>query len=233
MAWRDKVIATLKRWFKTAPRETMESESAARPITRRERIAGGGVGLMLLIGFFSINTDVLSLFNVLVGMIAFLIAAILWKTAHLKLFKFKSIKASYLLLAIGVFILIALIDQLLFLLLGSGETSNDQAIDQAIQMRSTIWLVILGTFIGPFIEEVVYRGMGLKYMFRGLPIVGVIILSTFFTYTHGPSNVIEFLIYFQSAVLYSLVYLKTKRIELPLLMHVVNNAFTFIPLLFQ
>ncbi|QDW92564.1 CPBP family intramembrane metalloprotease [Staphylococcus chromogenes] len=187
---------------------------------------------MLLVGFFSINTNSFFIVGGVVGLVAFLMAAILWRGAKLKLFTYERLKFSDILLAIAAFLLIACLDQWLFSLLGTDATENNHAIDGDIQMRSTLWLVLLGTFIGPFIEEVVYHGMGLKYMFRGFPWVEVIILSALFTYTHGPSNFIEFLIYFQSAVIYSLVYLKTKRIVLPLLMHIVNNAFTFIPLLF-
>lgn len=220
-----------KQYLHIQPWEKQESTPGCS-ISRRKRLAGFGVGIALLVGFFSINTNSFSIVGGVVGLVAFLMAAILWRGAKLKLFTYKRLKFSDILLAIAAFLLIACLDQWLFSLLGTDATANDHAIDDAIQMRSTLWLVLLGTFIGPFIEEVVYRGMGLKYMFHGFPWVGVIILSALFTYTHGPSNFIEFLIYFQSAVIYSLVYLKTKRIALPLLMHIVNNAFTFIPLLF-
>ena len=233
MVWLDKIKTILKDTFTTVPWETTENSSGSTTTTKKARISSIAVAIILYIGFMCINLDTFSLVSVIIGIIAFSIAAMLWKSSRLKLFKFERIKGAHLLLAFGVFILVGLIDLLLLSMLGTGKTTNDQAIDQSIQLRSTIWFVILGTFIGPFVEEVVYRGMGLKYMFRGLPWVGVIVLSTIFALTHVPSNVIEFLIYFQSAVLYSFVYLKTKRFELPLLMHMLNNAYTFIPLLFQ
>ncbi|MBH4542030.1 CPBP family intramembrane metalloprotease [Staphylococcus aureus] len=83
----------------------------------------------------------------------------------------------------------------------------------------------------PIIEEFVYRGLALKYIFRNSVMAGTILMSIVFSWTHQPQNVIEFLIYFQSAILYSAVYIKTQRIELPILMHMINNSFTFIPTL--
>lgn len=169
-------MKTCEQFFKIQPWEKQESMPGSS-ISRRKRLAGFGVGIALLVGFFSINTNSFSIVGGAVGLVAFLMAAILWRGAKLKLFTYERLKFSDILLAIAAFMLIACLDQWLFSLLGTDATANDHAIDDAIQMRSTLWLVLLGTFIGPFIEEVVYRGMGLKYMFRGFPWVGVIILS--------------------------------------------------------
>lgn len=157
-----------KQYLHIQPWERQE-DTHGSSISLRKRLAGFGVGIALLVGFFSINTNSFSIVGGVVGLVAFLMAAILWRGAKLKLFTYERLKFSDILLAIAAFMLIACLDQWLFSLLGTDATANDHAIDDAIQMRSTLWLVLLGTFIGPFIEEVVYRGMGLKYMFRGFP----------------------------------------------------------------
>ena len=230
MKWFKKLIHKIKNIF---TKDNSDTDEMKTTVTLKERVSGACVALGLMLGFFSINTETFSISSVMTGVVLFLVSGIIWWKSGLKLFSLKRIKLSSILFAIVIFFLIALIDRILLSMLGTEGTANDSAIDNVIQMRSAIWLAILGTFIGPIIEEVVYRGLGLNYIFKGLPWVGVIVLSTLFTMTHSPSSMIEFLIYFQSAVLFSVVYLKTKRLELPIMMHVINNSSTFIPLLFQ
>lgn len=126
-----------KQYLHIQPWEKQESTPGSS-ISRRKRLAGFGVGIALLVGFFSINTNSFSIVGGVVGLVAFLMAAILWRGAKLKLFTYKRLKFSDILLAIAAFLLMACLDQWLFSLLGTDATANDHAIDDAIQMRSTL-----------------------------------------------------------------------------------------------
>ncbi|MCE5155028.1 CPBP family intramembrane metalloprotease [Staphylococcus hyicus] len=104
---------------------------------------------------------------------------------------------------------------------------------QPFSKNQILWMTITGLIIGPFIEELSYRAIGLKYVFRNYEIIGMMILSCVFAFTHYPNSTIDFLIYFQSSIIYSIIYLKSRRFELVLILHILNNSFTFILMLIE
>lgn len=125
------------------------------------------------------------------------------------------------------------IDNILYMLNDYQTTNNDSVLQQSFSKNQILWMTIIRLIIGPFIEELSYRAIGLKYVFRNYEIIGMMILSCVFAFTYYPNSTIDFLIYFQSSIIYSIIYLKSRRFELVLILHILNNSFTFIPMLIE
>ena len=53
--------------------------------------------------------------------------------------------------------------------------------------------------------------------------LGVIVSIVLFTLAHGPTNATDYIIYGISAIIYSISYYKTQRLEIPIIIHILNN----------
>lgn len=62
-------------------------------------------------------------------------------------------------------------------------TNNDSILQQSFSKTQVLWMTTTGLIIGPFIEELSYRAIGLKYVFRNYEIVGMLLLSIIFALT--------------------------------------------------
>ncbi|PTF68687.1 CPBP family intramembrane glutamic endopeptidase [Staphylococcus chromogenes] len=100
---------------------------------------------------------------------------------------------------------------------------NDAGIDHDFQ-DVPLWASIISIAIVPaFAEELVTRGIILRLFFRHHLFIGMIVSSAIFAYLHESDSLIGYLPYFYAGVIFSLVYLKTKRIEAAMLVHFLNN----------
>ncbi|MDT0679211.1 CPBP family intramembrane glutamic endopeptidase [Staphylococcus chromogenes] len=100
---------------------------------------------------------------------------------------------------------------------------NDTGIDHDFQ-GVPLWASIISIAIVPAIaEELVTRGIILRLFFRHHLFIGMIVSSAIFAYLHESDSLIGYLPYFYAGLIFSLVYLKTKRIEAAMLVHFLNN----------
>lgn len=87
-----------------------------------------------------------------------------------------------------------------------------------------LWLLIISISITPaLVEEVVTRGFIMRVLFRGHLFLGLIVSSAIFAFLHDSNNIIEYIPYFMFGILMGLAYLKTRRIEVPIIIHLLNN----------
>lgn len=87
-----------------------------------------------------------------------------------------------------------------------------------------LWLLIISVSIIPaVVEEIVTRGFIMRVLFRGHLFIGLIVSSVIFTILHDGNNIIEYIPYFVFGILMGLAYLKTRRIEVPIIIHLLNN----------
>ncbi|WP_373385093.1 CPBP family intramembrane glutamic endopeptidase [Vagococcus fluvialis] len=84
------------------------------------------------------------------------------------------------------------------------------------------FLLILGVIIlAPILEEIVFRGLmrqliANKYCY-------IVISSLLFSMIHSPENSYLFIGIFISGVLFSLSYIKTNNLVIPICIHLINN----------
>lgn len=161
-----------------------------------------------------------------IGIIYILLIFIICKFLKLKVFNFSMIKFTDFLLVVLSFILIQLLN--VFFLQNVPSVSNQNYLEQMVS-NSSIGLIILTIgIIIPVIEECVLRAFVIKGIFRGLPFLGSIVSVILFTIMHGPTNIWEYLIFGSSGIIYVFTFLKTQRLEVPILIHILNNSYGII-----
>ncbi|MGT2910371.1 CPBP family intramembrane glutamic endopeptidase [Streptococcus cameli] len=107
------------------------------------------------------------------------------------------------------------------------STANDAVLNQFFEHFSFPLLFILVAICGPILEEWVFRAGIIGYLFERYPFIGVIISSIIFGAMHMPTNLISWFIYGGIGAVLSLVYYKTKRLELVMVIHILHNAASF------
>lgn len=162
----------------------------------------------------------------IIGVICLLLTLLLCKLFKFNLFSFKALKRNEIVLIIISFLVIEITTYLIttFFPLPSNQESLIKMVDQS---NLIVAIITLGILI-PIIEECIFRGVFIKVLFQKSQRIGVIISILLFTFAHGPSSVIDFIIYGLPAVIYSVIYYKTKRLEIPIIIHIMNNLYAFL-----
>ncbi|MCI2854823.1 CPBP family intramembrane glutamic endopeptidase [Staphylococcus hominis] len=162
----------------------------------------------------------------IIGVICLLLTLLLCKLFKFNLFSFKALKRNEIVLIIISFLVIEITTYLIttFFPLPSNQESLIKVVDQS---NLIVAIITLGILI-PIIEECICRGIFIKVLFQKSQRIGVIISILLFTFAHGPSSVTDFIIYGLPAVIYSVTYYKTKRLEIPIIIHIMNNLCAFL-----
>ena len=162
----------------------------------------------------------------IIGVICLLLALLLCKLFKFNLFSFKALKRNEIVLIIISFLVLEITTYLIttFFPLPSNQESLSKMVDQS---NLIVAIITLGILI-PIIEECIFRGVFIKVLFQKSQRIGVIISILLFTFAHGPSSVTDFIIYGLPAVIYSVSYYKTKRLEIPIIIHIMNNLYAFL-----
>lgn len=117
-------------------------------------------------------------------------------------------------------------------LLKQTTTSNQETINSLISETSLISSFFLIVIVAPLCEEIICRGIIPTKLFEGYEKIGYIFGWLLFTIAHIPNNLPSFLIYgWMSAVLTWTAY-RTKRLEMSILLHLVNNGVSILLLIF-
>ncbi|GCF95673.1 CAAX amino protease [Enterococcus florum] len=107
--------------------------------------------------------------------------------------------------------------------LGLSGTSNGRMIEESMNGNNTILLLVLVSLVAPILEECVYRGCIIGLMFRHYPVVGVLVSSIVFSFAHVPSDGLSFINYFIPGLIFGFIYVKSKRLEVSIALHLFNN----------
>ncbi|WP_237638995.1 CPBP family intramembrane glutamic endopeptidase [Staphylococcus epidermidis] len=106
--------------------------------------------------------------------------------------------------------------------------NNQNGLNEIVnQSNCFIAIMTLGIFV-PIIEECIFRGILIKVMFRKRQWIGAIFSIILFTIAHAPKDLVDYIIYGIPAVIYSIIYYKTQRLEMPIIIHSMNNLFAFL-----
>ncbi|WP_147441309.1 CPBP family intramembrane glutamic endopeptidase, partial [Halorubrum sp. Atlit-26R] len=92
------------------------------------------------------------------------------------------------------------------------ETSNQVDIESSFQQDPLILSIISLAIMPALIEEYIFRGLLLKVLFKNHLFIGVIISSIFFALFHYSDNIFDYIPYFVSGLIFSIVYLKTQKL---------------------
>ena len=162
----------------------------------------------------------------IIGVICLLLTLLLCKLFKFNLFSFKALKRNEIVLIIISFLVLEITVYLIttFFPLPSNQESLSKMVDQS---NLIVAIITLGILV-PIIEECIFRGVFIKVLFQKSQRIGVIISILLFTFAHGPSSVTDFIIYGLPAVIYSVIYYKTKRLEIPIIIHIMNNILAFL-----
>lgn len=161
-------------------------------------------------------------------MISILIWIYLMKTKEIDvkgLFKVENIK--YLLLG---FIVLTIATHT-FIFIGNkiyGELSvNTQFLEAEIKNLSSIALLefsVYGAILGPIIEEFIFRYVMVGNIGK-MKNISLIVSSIIFSYSHAAGHILYWIMYFVAGLIFALIYKKTERIDICMLIHIINNAF--------
>ena len=163
----------------------------------------------------------------IIGVICLLLTLGLCNVFKFNLFSFKALKRNEVALIIISFLVLEITTYLLttFFPMPNNQEGLNNVVDQS---NLIIAIITLGILI-PIIEECVCRGVLIKVLFQKKQRIGVIISILLFTFAHGPTSITDFIIYGLPAVIYSVIYYKTKRLEIPIIIHIMNNLYVFLP----
>ena len=116
-------------------------------------------------------------------------------------------------------------------LLKQTTTSNQETINSIMSGSSLISSIFVVAIVAPICEEVICRGIIPTKLFEGYEKIGYVFGWLLFTMAHIPTNPPSFLIYgWMSAVLTWTAY-RTKRLEMSILLHLVNNGVSILLLI--
>lgn len=117
------------------------------------------------------------------------------------------------------------------LLPSSVESDNQQLVEKFVTGYPAVafFLVVV---TGPILEEYLFRGLFARYLFPQLDTnvkVGMYLLlsSTLFSFFHGPTEFLQFMVYFSMGITLGWLYFAKKDLHYPMALHVFNNAIGF------
>lgn len=176
----------------------------------------------------------------LIAMIVFVllnIALVVWLAKKLKLI---DLDMSWLTLKNGLIILagtillrvIATVFTLLIQQFSGQEMSaNDQVINSMFSGVHPLLLFLLIAVAAPIMEEIVFRAGFIGLLFKKMPVVGIILGSACFGLIHTATDILQFTLYALMGLVMALAYYKTKKLEVSIMIHFLNNAIAAIAMI--
>lgn len=173
------------------------------------------IAIILLIGFVVSDT------HILYGVFIVLIGIVLLRLFKINLLSFKKLTMSQVIYIIGGALLIYGLDHLY--LHFHDVPTNEQELDRELQHMPLYMSIVTIAIIPAIVEEIVFRGMIIRVVFRKHLFIGLVVSSLVFASLHESDTWIGYLPYLYSGVIFGLIYLKTKRLEVVILIHFINN----------
>ena len=125
---------------------------------------------------------------------------------------------------LGMFLISILGTALLRWLNGDVTTANQASLIEEFQRGNGILLPIMLGVLAPIVEEIVFRGILPLKIFKGYEGWGYIVGGLLFALFHGPTNIVSFVIYAVSSVILTLLAYRTRRLEVSIAVHMINNG---------
>ena len=107
---------------------------------------------------------------------------------------------------------------------GEVTTANQASLIEEFQSGNGILLPIMLGVLAPIVEEIIFRGILPLKIFKGYEGWGYIVGGLLFALFHGPTNIVSFVIYAVSSVILTLLAYRTRRLEVSIAVHMINNG---------
>ncbi|EUJ28769.1 CPBP family intramembrane glutamic endopeptidase [Listeria cornellensis] len=108
------------------------------------------------------------------------------------------------------------------------NTQNEILLEDVYLHASWLLSFLSIVIIAPFVEEVIFRGFLMQQLFRNRLWLGWIVSSLLFCVAHVPTDWVSFLLYLIPGIALGGILYKTKRLELTIFAHFLNNFIAFI-----
>ncbi|MCO4342141.1 CPBP family intramembrane metalloprotease [Staphylococcus agnetis] len=181
-----------------------------------------GLSILFIIAFILSNLTVYNSLYAILSLFVLVMAILFTLNSSFNLLNFKSFnirEITYLVLGL---LLIFVINQL-FTYFFPTPNANTKEIEKTFS-GVPFWASVISIAIIPsFVEEIISRGFILRVIFRNHLFIGMIVSTLVFVVLHDGQNFVGFLPYIYSGFILSLIYLKTKRLEVVILIHFLNN----------
>ena len=125
---------------------------------------------------------------------------------------------------LGMFLISILGTALLRWLNGEVTTANQASLIEEFKRGNGILLPIMLGVLAPVVEEIIFRGIFPLKIFKGYEGWGYIVGGLLFALFHGPTNIVSFVIYAVSSVILTLLAYRTRRLEVSIAVHMINNG---------
>lgn len=125
-------------------------------------------------------------------------------------------------------LLVKLLSGVILTLEGSVTTNNQELIIDGFSKTPIVLIFLLVVVAAPIMEEITVRGFIMKKCFSEKHYIGVVVSSLLFGLLHRPTTIGSFLIYSSMGFIFGMCYKKTDRIELSIILHMLNNLLGFL-----
>ena len=125
---------------------------------------------------------------------------------------------------LGMLLISVLGTVLLRWLHGEVTTANQASLMEEFRRGDVILLSIMLGILAPIAEEIIFRGIIPLKIFKGYERWGYIIGGLLFALFHGPTNIMSFVIYGGASVILTLLACQTRRLEVSIAVHMINNG---------
>ncbi|MDR0920867.1 MAG: CPBP family intramembrane metalloprotease [Lactobacillales bacterium] len=132
-------------------------------------------------------------------------------------------------IAMGYFacFFISMIGSTVMMIQGQTNTANQGALDQLTKTVPTIVMLLLTVVCAPILEEIAFRGGIIRLLFPNKQLIGGIVSAVCFGLIHSPTDIGSFIIYGGLGAVLATLFIKTKRIEVNISLHILWNAVAF------
>ena len=125
---------------------------------------------------------------------------------------------------LGMLLISVLGTVLLRWLHGEVTTANQASLMEEFRRGDMISFPIMLGVLAPIAEEIIFRGIIPLKIFKGYESWGYIIGGLLFAIFHGPTNIMSFVIYGGASVILTLLAYRTRRLEVSIAVHMLNNG---------
>ena len=125
---------------------------------------------------------------------------------------------------LGMLLISVLGTVLLRWLHGEVTTANQASLMEEFRRGDMISFPIMLGVLAPIAEEIIFRGIIPLKIFKGYESWGYIIGGLLFAIFHGPTNIMSFVIYGGASVILTLLAYRTRRLEVSIAVHMINNG---------
>lgn len=142
-------------------------------------------------------------------------------------FKFLT-KRNLVMIFLSLFLGIAAYFIAIYFVQKQGIKMEETSVASAVVMLKVPTSFFIFAICTPIMEEVAFRGGIMGLIFQNHKILGVIVSSLIFAACHFPTNIYIWIYQIFSSFLLGLSYAKTDQLGVPIAIHILNNASSYI-----